>query len=94
MPLLTFPLALAVVWRRSRQVGGDLLANCGNRFQRRVVSSLMLWQDQREARDGGLRVQRIQTPLLFFLEILALLLLAAQGRPRRRSTAPWTSGRW
>src|SRR5207237_4908409 len=45
------------------------------------VSSLMLWLHQREAREGGLRVQRLQTPLLFFLELAALLLLtlAAAG---------------
>src|SRR5262249_56617253 len=52
-----------------------------SRFRRYPVSSLILWQHQREAREGGLRVQRLQTPLVFFLELAALLLLtlAAAG---------------
>ncbi len=73
MPFLTFPLALftlaavptlaAIYWLR-------------NRFRQQPVSSLMLWMDQHQAREGGLRVKRIQTPLLFFLEMAALILLA------------------
>jgi hypothetical protein len=52
-----------------------------NRFRRRTVSSLMLWLGQRRPREGGRRFTRIETPLLFFLELLALLLLglAAAG---------------
>jgi hypothetical protein len=86
MPLLTFPLALlalsslpalaAIYWLR-------------NRYRRQVVSSLMLWVDQRAPREGGTRVQRLQTPLVLMLELLALLLLAlgATG-PRVRMDVP------
>ena len=77
--LLALPALAAIYYLRSR-------------YRRQPVSSLMLWQHQREAREGGLRVQRLQTPLLFFLELAALLLLtfaaagpenlaAAGGRP-------------
>lgn len=72
MPLLTLPLALfalvslpalvAIYWLR-------------NRLKRQEVSSLHLWMHQREAREGGQRVQKIQIPLLLLLELLALLLL-------------------
>ena len=79
MPVLTLPLALlalaavpalvAIYWLR-------------NKFRRQTVSSLMLWLDQRRPREGGVRVQSIQTPLLFFLELAALVLLAlAAARP-------------
>lgn len=78
MPLLTLPLALmaltalpalaAIYWLR-------------NRYRRQVVSSLLLYMDQREAREGGVRVQKVQTPLLLLIElaVLALLALAAAG---------------
>ena len=78
LPLLTSPWALwgflavptllAIYWLR-------------NRFRQVPVSSLMLWRDQKEARQGGFRIRRLQTPLLFFLELLALVLLvgAAAG---------------
>src|SRR6476659_1761585 len=46
-----------------------------NRFRRRTVSSLMLWRDAREAREGGTKVRRLHTPLLFFIELVALALL-------------------
>ena len=36
----------------------------------------MLWTNQQQARQGGLRVERLQTPLLFFLELLVIILLA------------------
>lgn len=72
LPLLTNPYALfallalpalpAIYWLRSR-------------FRRYPVSSLMLWVDHKEARAGGTRIQRLQTPLLFFLELLVLILL-------------------
>lgn len=48
-----------------------------NRFRQVVVSSLMLWVDQRRHKQGGLNLDRLQTPLLFLLEFLILLLLAA-----------------
>ena len=46
------------------------------RSRRYPVSSLMLWVNQQQARQGGLRVERLQMPLLFFLELLAIILLA------------------
>ena len=66
--LLALPALAAIYWLR-------------NRHRRRPVSSLMLWLDPRETRDGGTRIRRLQTPLLFFLELAALLLLvlAAAG---------------
>src|SRR5262245_36220961 len=66
--LLSLPALVAIYWLRSRH-------------KRRTVSSLMLWMDQRRTTEGGLIVDRLQTPLLFFLELLALLLitLAAAG---------------
>ncbi len=52
-----------------------------NRFRTQVVSSLILWIDQRRARQGGLQISRIQAPLLFLIELLIiiLLVLAAAG---------------
>ncbi|MFO0846179.1 MAG: VWA domain-containing protein [Gemmataceae bacterium] len=58
-----------------------------NRFQRQIVSSLMLWLDTREAREGGRKLRRIQTPLFFLLELLAIVLLVfAAGDPQVRLT--------
>jgi hypothetical protein len=52
-----------------------------NRFRTQVVSSLILWIDQRRARQGGLQISRIQTPLLLLIELLIIimLVLAAAG---------------
>lgn len=46
-----------------------------------AVSSLLLWTDARVAPDGGRRVDRTRLPLVFWLElvVLALLALAAAG---------------
>ena len=63
LSLLAIPALLAIYWLRTRS-------------RRYSVSSLMLWRNQRQAREGGLRVDRLQTPLLFFLELLAIILLA------------------
>lgn len=46
-----------------------------NRFRTQVVSSLILWIDQRRARQGGLQINRIQTPLLFLIELLIIIML-------------------
>jgi Aerotolerance regulator N-terminal len=72
--LLTLPALVAIYYFRSRH-------------RRQVVSSLMLWLDPRETRSGGTVIRRLQTPLLFFLELLllALLTLAAAG-PHVRSS--------
>ena len=61
--LAALPMLAGIYWLR-------------NRFRRKTVSTLMLWADQREAREGGRRLARIQTPLLFFLELATLMLLA------------------
>jgi hypothetical protein len=78
MPVFTFPFAfiallavpalIAIYWLR-------------NQSRERRVSSLLLWFDERQMWEGGRRIHRLQTPLLFFLELLAILLLvmAAAG---------------
>ena len=80
MPILGLPLALiglaalpaltAIYWLRTR-------------FRRQEVSSLFLWSLVAQAHGGGRRATRLQTPLLWLLELLALLLLAiAAAGPR------------
>jgi len=66
--LLALPVLAAVYWLRSRS-------------RRAVVSSLAFWTDQRSPRRGGRILHRMQTPLCFFLELLAIALLvtAAAG---------------
>lgn len=78
MPLFAFPLALAAAAAIPTLAAIYWLHN---RFQRRVVSSLMFWAEETPARAGGLRWQKIHTPLLFFLELLALamLIIGAMG---------------
>jgi hypothetical protein len=78
MPVFTFPLAfiallavpalVAIYWLR-------------NRAKERRVSSLLFWLDEKQKWEGGRRIHRLQTPLLFFLELLTILLLvmAAAG---------------
>ena len=72
MPLLTYPLALIAMaalpalaaiyfWR--------------SRFRRRQVSSLMFWPMNLQSREGGIRRERLTLPLVFYLELLALILL-------------------
>jgi hypothetical protein len=52
-----------------------------NRFRPYYVSGLMLWDVQRRHKQGGLNLDRLQTPLLLALElpVLTLLALAATG---------------
>jgi len=78
MPFLTFPLALLALATLPALTAIYILRN---RFRRRQVSSLMLWQFRVQSKEGGVKVHRLQLPLLFFLELLALLLLvtAAAG---------------
>ena len=86
LPVFLTPWALAGLLAATG-ARRDLLG-CANRFRRQPVSSLMLWLHRREARAGGLRVQRLQTPLLFFLELAALLLLTvAAASPENFATA-------
>lgn len=71
--LLAVPLLLAIYWLR-------------NRAKERRVSSLLLWLDEKQRWDGGQRIHRLQTPLLFFLELLAILLLVmAAATPLMRT---------
>jgi len=83
MPVFTFPLAfiallaapalIAIYWLRSRA-------------RERRVSSLLLWLDERQLWEGGRRIHRLQTPLLFFLELLAILsLVTAAAGPMMRA---------
>ncbi len=80
MPILGVPLALiglaalpaltAIYWLRTR-------------FRRQEVSSLFLWSLVAQAHGGGRRATRLQTPLLWLIELLALMLLAlAAAGPR------------
>src|SRR5262245_63311908 len=66
--LLAVPALIAIYWLR-------------NQSRERRVSSLLLWLDERQMGEGGRRIHRLQTSLLFFLELLAILLLvmAAAG---------------
>ncbi|HEY7155777.1 MAG TPA: BatA domain-containing protein [Gemmataceae bacterium] len=88
-PIFTYPLAfwgflalpvlVAIYWLRTRH-------------RRYPVSSLMLWLDPRESQQGGTRIDRLRTPLLFFLELLALTLLVLAAAdpqlPLRQSVRP------
>lgn len=57
-----------------------------NRFRKQQISSLILWTDHRQPKQGGIKLTRLQTPLLFLLELLILLLLAlASAGPMIRS---------
>ncbi len=57
--LLGLPALAAIYWLRSRS-------------KPRVVSSLVLWIDQRQPRQGGRIIERMQSPLTLFLELLAI----------------------
>ncbi|HEU0177761.1 MAG TPA: BatA domain-containing protein [Blastocatellia bacterium] len=66
--LLAAPALIAIYWLR-------------NQSRDRRVSSLMLWLDERQIWEGGRLIHRLQTPLLFFLELLVIMLMvtAAAG---------------
>jgi Aerotolerance regulator N-terminal len=71
--LIAVPALIAIYFLRSRA-------------RERRVSSLLLWLQERQMWDGGQRVHRLQTPLLFFLELLAILLLVtAAAGPKLRA---------
>ncbi len=78
IPFLTYPLALMALAAVPALTAIYLLRN---RFRRRQVSSLVLWQFQVQSKAGGAKINRLQLPLLFFLELAALILLvvAATG---------------
>lgn len=60
--LVAIPALLAIYWLRFR-------------YRPQPVSSLLFWRDIPESRDAGIRWQKLQLPLLFFLELLAMLAL-------------------
>jgi hypothetical protein len=78
IPLLIYPLALLALTSLPALAAIYILRN---RFRRRPVSSLVLWRFNVQPKPGGAKVHRLQLPLLFFLELLGLLLLvvAAAG---------------
>lgn len=84
IPTFTFPLGFLSLLAITGVVAIYLLRTRSRRYP---VSSLMLWMNQQQTRQGGLRVERLQTPLLFFLELLAIILLAlAVAAPIIRTT--------
>ena len=84
IPTFTFPLGFLSLLAIPGLIAIYLLRTRSRRYP---VSSLMLWVDQQQARQGGLRVERLQTSLLFFLELLAIILLAlAAAAPIIRTT--------
>jgi Aerotolerance regulator N-terminal len=74
IPFLTYPLALIALAAVPALAAIYIFRN---RFRRRQVSSLVLWRFHVQSKSGGAKVHRLQLPLLFFLELLALLLLVA-----------------
>src|SRR5882757_10678525 len=78
IPFLAYPLALIALATVPALAAIYILRN---RYRRRSVSSLMLWKFNVQSKAGGAKVHRLQLPLLFFLELLILLLLvtAATG---------------
>src|SRR5277367_3016995 len=78
IPFLTYPLALIALATLPALAAIYILRN---RFRRRQVSSLVLWRFHVQSKAGGAKVHRLQLPLLFFLELiaLALLVVAATG---------------
>ncbi len=73
IPTFTLPLGFLSLLAIPGLVAIYLLRTRSRRYP---VSSLMLWVNQQQAREGGLHVERLQTPLLFFLELLIIILLA------------------
>ena len=78
IPFLTYPLALLALSSLPALAAIYILRN---RFRRRPVSSLVLWRFHVQTKSGGAKINRLQLPLLFFLELLVLTLLvvAATG---------------
>ncbi|MBI4750810.1 MAG: BatA domain-containing protein [Acidobacteria bacterium] len=66
--ILSIPVLVAIYFLR-------------NRFRRRTVSSLMLWMEERQTREGGRLFERLPLPLWFYVElaIILLLILGAAG---------------
>lgn len=73
LPVFATPLALFGLLALPALAAVYLLHN---RSRPLPVSSLLLWVDARVAPDGGRRVDRLRPPPAFWLELLALALLA------------------
>ena len=69
IPFLTYPLALIAATALPALAAIYILRH---KFRRKQVSSLMLWRFRVQSKEGGAKVHRLQLPLLFFLELLAL----------------------
>jgi hypothetical protein len=87
IPVFTYPLALAGLAAIPALVAIYIFHR---RFRRVPVSSLMLWLDPKPPREGGSRIERLQTPLLFFLELAALILLVLAAADPQIQTAQGT----
>ena len=74
IPFLTYPLALIGLLAVPTFMAIYLFRNV---FRRKQVSSLLLWETLSKPKEGGSRVERLQFPLIFFLELLAILFLIA-----------------
>jgi hypothetical protein len=85
LPLFTTPLALLGLLSLPALTAIYLLHN---RSRPRPVSSLLLWVDARQTPEGGRRVERLRTPLLFWLELAALLLLVLAAAGPHMPAAP------
>jgi Aerotolerance regulator N-terminal len=83
MPVFAFPLAFIGLIAVPALIAIYFLRS---RAHERKVSSLLLWLHERQMWDGGQQVRRLQTPLLFFLELLAIILLVtAAAGPKLRA---------
>jgi aerotolerance regulator-like protein len=83
MPIFAFPLAFIGLLAVPALIAVYFLRS---RAREQKVSSLLLWMHERQMWEGGQRVFRLQTPLLFFLELLAILLLiTAAAGPKMRA---------
>jgi Aerotolerance regulator N-terminal len=85
MPVFAFPLAFIGLIAVPALIAIYFLRS---RAREHRVSSLLLWLSEEQMWDSGQRVHRLQTPLLFFLELLAIILLVtAAAGPKLRAGA-------
>ena len=80
MPLLTHPLALLTALTIPALLAIYFLRN---RFKRRTVTALFLWQSPNRPREGGTIFRRMHSSWMLLLEIIALAALTiAAANPR------------
>lgn len=72
LPLFSHPLAFWGILSLPALVAIYYLRN---RFRRRTVSSLMLWMQESQTREGGRLFERLPLPLWFYVELAVILLL-------------------